>query len=224
MANSKATPQLGALTLVLLVRNYRSQMIALLARNGVAVNAKSSEQQIANLMANLLKVSKSYFKDLSDFLTNPAVTKVLADGIATVSQTAQYLKASGNGYMNYEGEEYDDAYFEEEPIDPALPVPSNTPKKGFWSDLNFGEILKGGMNLFGNYTKSQSDAEIARQRAIVAQAGGGKVVLDPTKGEEVDPNDKPDTGLGTTTIVVLSFVGVALLGTVIYFIARPKKS
>ena len=59
MANLKPTAQMGALTLVFLVKQYRSQMIALLVKNGIVVNNNTSDEQVAKLMANLLKVSKS---------------------------------------------------------------------------------------------------------------------------------------------------------------------
>ena len=87
MANTKPTAQTGALTLVLLVKFYRSQMIALLVKNGIVVNNNATDQKISTLMADLLKVSKSYFKDLNDFITNPNVVQRLAGGI---QQTAQY--------------------------------------------------------------------------------------------------------------------------------------
>jgi hypothetical protein len=77
-------------------------MIALLLKNGVVVKNNASDQEIAMLMANLLKVSKSYFNDLNKFIMNPSVTQVV---VGQINQTAQYLKMSGNGYMNYEGED-----------------------------------------------------------------------------------------------------------------------
>lgn len=225
MAKSQPTAQTGALTLVLLVKLYRNQMIALLVKNGIVVNNNASDQQIATLMANLLKISKSFFKDLNDFISNPTVAQNIAGGI---EQTAQYSKMSGNGYMKAEGEDNPDGTDTPTNSDPVLAstaVTPTPPKKGFFSGLNLSELLTGGMSLFGNYTKAQSDAEIARQHALVAQAqaGGGAVVLDPTTGQQVDPNKKPDAGMSTTTIVVLSLVGVALLATVVYFVAKQKK-
>ena len=56
--------QTGAFTLMILVKNYRSQMIALLLKNGVAVPSGASDKQIINMMASLLKISKSFYKDI----------------------------------------------------------------------------------------------------------------------------------------------------------------
>jgi hypothetical protein len=234
MANTKPTAQTGALTLVLLVKFYRSQMIALLVKNGIVVNNNATDQQISSMMANLLKVSKSYFKDLNDFISNPTVVQRLGGGI---QQTVEYSNMSGSAYMNYEGEDNPDGTDTPTNSDPALPTPTGStsstsattpPKAGFFSNLNLADLIKGGMNLFGNYTKAQSDAEIARQHAIVAQAqaGGGAVTIDPTTGQATTTtsNDKTkDTKMSTTTIVLLSLVGVAVLGAVIYFATKAKK-
>lgn len=216
MANLKPTAQTGALTLVLLVKMYRSQMIALLVKNGIVVNDNASDEQITSLMTNLLKVSKSFSEDLNNFITNPAVAEALMGGM---EQTAQYFQMSGSGYMNSTGgaDGFTDTG-EPAPADPALPAPT---KRGFFSDLNLGDLLTKGIGLFGEYSKGKSDAEIAKAHATVATAGLGAGTGTGT-GTGTGSNDGADTGMSTTTIVVLSFVGVALLGTVIYLIARPK--
>ena len=211
----------GAMTLVLLVKYYKSQMVALLLKNGVTVPNGASDQQIATLMANLLKVSKSFFTDLNNFIQNPKVLQVVA---GEFQQNAQYFRASGY-YNNTGDEEYDfDEYYNEE--DPALPTPTGTtPKKGssgFFSGLNLGNLIKDGLDAFGKYDKNKTDREIAD-----ARAKAGLPVL--TEEEMVVERDKvikgktPDTKISTTTIVVLSLVGVAVLGTIIYFVARPKQ-
>ena len=245
MANLKPTAQMGALTLVFLVKQYRSQMIALLVKNGIVVNNNTSDEQVAKLMANLLKVSKSYVTDLQNFITNPSVSKVIGNEI---SKTAQYFKMSGNGYLNADNAEdtsNQDAMMNElenPPVDPVVgtpvttntpPVTTNTPPAssggGFFGGLNLADILKQGVNLFGQYTKGQSDAEIAKQHALVEQAkaeavkAGSQTYIDPTTGQKFNVNDGAKTGTSTTTIVIISVVGVALLGTIIYFVTRPKK-
>lgn len=228
MTNSKPNAQTGALTLVLLVKLYRNQMISLLVKNGVLVPENASEQQITTLMANLLKVSKSFSQDLSNFISNPSVANMITSGI---QQTAQYSNMSGKGYMNSTGGE--DGFTdtgESAPVDPVLDS-ANTgtatpPKKGFFSDFNLSDFLNSSMKLFGDYTKGKSDEKIAEARVLVeqAKAQGKEYFTDPTTGEKVKINDdKPKDGLSTTTIVVLSLVGVALLGTVVFFALRPKK-
>ena len=205
----------GAMTLVLLVKYYKSQMIALLLKNGVTVPNGASDQQIATLMANLLKVSKSFFTDLNNFIQNPKVLQVVA---GEFQQNAQYFRASG--YYNNTGDEYD-----EEEDDPALPTPTGTtPKKGgFLSGLNLGNLIKDGLDAFGKYDKNKTDREIADARARAGLPALTPEELVEEKEKVTKEKDKSKDGLSTTTIVVLSLVGVAVLGTIIYFVARPKQ-
>lgn len=231
--NIQPTIETGAMTLVLLVNNYRSQMIALLLKNGVAVPDGYSSQQIASLMANLLKVSKSFFTDLNTFIQNPKVMQILTDGM---NENAQYFKASGSGfagkkqgnaqylrasgYMNSTGGEDG---FTDTGV-PAPSVPSVTPvKTGFLANLNLGNLLSQGLGAFGQYDKNKTDRAIAE-----AQASFGGYTPSGTKtgtGTDTDTKEEkaPDAGLSTTLVVVLGLVGIAVLGTVIYFVARPKK-
>lgn len=218
--NNQLSIKTGAMTLVLLVKNYKSQMVALLLKNGVTVPNGASDQQIASLMANLLKVSKSFFTDLNNFIQNPNVMKVVA---GEFQQNAQYFRASG--YYNGEGDD-DDAYYDEEYYeeDPALPTPTGTtPKKGgFFSGLNLGDIFKDGLDAFSKYDKNKTDREIADARAKAGlPAFTPKELVE--ERERVNNDKNPDTKISTTTIVVLSLVGVAVLGTIIYFVTRPKQ-
>ena len=225
MTNLQPTAQTGALTLVLLVKRYRSQMIALLVKNGIVVNDNASDEQITALMSNLLKVSKSYSQDLTDFITNPSVADALLDDM---TQTAQYFQMSGDDFFNFTKGEVPPLVltnsagkpYGSSTTDPALPKPSGTePKKGFLEGFNLPDFLNQSMTLFGQVTQAKSDADVANAHAVVATAGAGTGA-----GTGAKNNDKPkEEGLSTTTIVVLSLVGVGLLGTIIYFVTRPKK-
>ena len=213
----KPSIQTGAMTLVLLVNNYRSQMIALLLKNGVTVPNNASSQQIASLMANLLKVSKSFFKDLNNFIQNPKVTQTLAGGL---TQTAQYFRASGS---NFAGQREGNAqYFRVTSTDDDTETTTTPPKKGgFFSDLKLGDLISKGLEAFGSYDTNQTNRAIADARA----KAGLPVLTEDELVEEKEKieKDKTKDGLSTTTIVVLSLVGVAVLGTIIYFVARPKE-
>ena len=215
--NIQPTIETGAMTLVLLVKNYRSQMIALLLKNGITVPNGASSQQIASLMANLLKFSKSFAMDLQKFISNPKVIEVLAGGF---SENAEYFRASG-----FAGRQEGNAqYFRVTSTDDDTETTSTPPKTGFFSGLNLGNILKDGLNLFGQLDKNKTDREIANAQAQVGANVGGNTNVNTggnTGGGGKD--DDPDTKMSTTTIVILSLVGVAVLGTIIYFVARPKE-
>lgn len=226
----KPTVETGAMTLVLLVQKYRSQMIALLLKNGITVPSGASVQQIATIMANLLKISKSFAKDLNNFIQNPKVLESLMDGL----QSAEYFRASGfagkqegnaqyfraSGYLNNTGEEDED---------PVLSSASSSGSTGgFWSGLNLGGLLSQGLDAFGKLDKNKTDREIAKARAKAGQISistddtdtGGSTSGGTGSGGKKSPDDE---GISTTTIVVLSLVGIAVVGTIIYFVARPKE-
>jgi len=220
--NNQLSIKTGAMTLVLLVKNYKSQMVALLLKNGVTVPNGASDQQIASLMANLLKVSKSFFTDLNNFIQNPNVMKVVA---GEFQQNAQYFRASGyynkTGDEDYESEFYDDEYYNEDPVLPNSKGKTPT-KGGFFSGLNLGDIFKDGLEAFSKYDKNKTDREIADARAKAGLPAFTPQELAEER-ERVNSDKNPDTKISTTTIVVLSLVGVAVLGTIIYFVTRPKQ-
>lgn len=215
--------QTGAFTLMILVKNYRSQMIALLLKNGVAVPSGASDKQIIDMMASLLKISKSFYKDIMLFLQNPKVINSIAGDL---SQNAQYFRADGfagkrtgnaqyfraDGFMSSDGGE-----------DGFTDTSQNPPKKaGFLSGLNLADILKDGLSAFTALDKNKTDRAIAEARA---KAGLPPLVEETFVDEDgvVKKKESPDDeGISTTTIVVLSLVGIAVIGTIIYFVTRPK--
>jgi hypothetical protein len=239
----KPTIETGAMTLVLLVKYYKSQMIALLLKNGVIVPNGASDQQIAMLMANLLKVSKSFFVDLNNFIQNPKVIETLAGGMM---QTAEYFRMSGKGYMNAFGDfgdvpdsiNYQSQYgldlSSSTPTTTSTSTTSTTPassgtptKSGFFSNLNFGSLFSQALGAFGQFNTNQSNVAIANAHAQSQQAGGNVGSNagsgGGTGGNTGSDGTPPKSGTSTVTVVVLSLVGVAVLGTIIYFVAKPKQ-
>lgn len=220
MANSNPTAQTGALTLALLVKSYKSQMIALLVKNGIVVDSNASDEQVLTSMSNLLKVSKSYFQDLNNFITNPAVANVIANGF---EQTAQYLKMTGDGYMNFSSSTtkgFLDYSVPDSPFSKNTSTGTQASEEpSFWKNLlsNVPNYLSDGIKLLGTVSTNKANTVIADSQAIIAQSG---VSVDPNTGKKVNPKDE---GMSTTSIVLLSLLGVSLLGGLIYFVVRAKK-
>jgi hypothetical protein len=227
--NVQVNPEMGALTLVLLVNMYRNQMINLLVKNGVVVNDEMSDEQIAILMGNLLKVSKSFYNDLTAFLSNPKVIEKLAGGIDGM---AEYFKMTGSGYLNIYGNNtpfpstinYQSQYGLNlnSGSTPTNTSNKTTEKKRFFDDLNFGDLFNKGLNAFLTFDTNKANTKIAGYQSQIAQAGGYVPNINFPNQGNTNPNDKPKSGTSTTTIVVLSLLGVAVIGTIIYFVTRPK--
>jgi hypothetical protein len=226
--------QTGAFTLMLLVQNYRSQMVALLLKNGITVPSGASDKQIVQIMVNLLKISKSFYKDIMLFLKNPKVINNIggafsqnaeyfrADGFAGKKQgNAQYFRA--DGFMNYTGDKFGIPDFSTNPNIDNEDEDTDTPKKGgFWSNLNLGDLLTKGVDTLVTLDKNKTDRAIADARA---KAGLPPLVEETYVDEDgvVKKKTPDDEKMSTTTIVVLSLVGIAVIGTIIYFVTRPKK-
>lgn len=236
MANSNndnaSKIQLASLTLILLVKYFRSQMISLLVRNGVFVTDRTTNEQIIKLMTTLLKVSKSFNIDLNNFLQNPKVLEVLAKDMQgnaefyKTSGNAQYFRMSGNRFLNItEEQELDDidAYWDSK-------VTEEDEKKeesgsSWWSSIkeNLGTYIGDGIKLVGALDTNRTNRDIANARAKIAQAESeGKTFTPKEKQDILDGKVKDDKGVSVTTIVVLSLVGVVTLGTIIFLATRSK--
>jgi hypothetical protein len=235
MAQMNSTPkpsvETGAFTVVLLARLYRSQMTALLLRNGIAVPEGATDQDLAFTIAELLKVSRSFNRDILLFLSNPAVAKTIAEAL---SGNAQYFRMSGSGFMNAGGF-----------VAPTSPLPmsvldnqqigidlgttdtgATTATEGDdepkWYDSiknNLGNYLSDTVKLFGQLDTNKTQREIARSQSTIAmyqaQAGGGSTTSTLGGTPQKD-------GMSTTTIVLVSVVGLVLIGGLFYMLSRPK--
>jgi hypothetical protein len=192
---------------------YTHGKLQKIVKNGIVVNNNASEEQITSLMVNLLKVSKSYFEDLNNFITNPSVVEALSGGI---QESAQYYSSNGD--------DDDDifAYYEEEdPVTESAIVPTTKAGGSWFTSIkeNLGGYLSDGIKLITQMDKNKADVKIAEARVKIAQAGGGSVNVN----DEKEGNTPPVKKTSTTTIVVVSIVGVAVIGAIIYFVTRPKK-
>jgi hypothetical protein len=221
----KPTGEMGALTLVLLVNMYRNQMVSLLLKNGVAVENNATDEQVALLMGNLLRVSKSFYNDLNAFLSNPSVAEKIAFAI---QNTADYLQMSGSKYMNVFGDNeipsgigFQSQYgLNLGNVSTSDSTQSTDTKKSFWSNLNLGDLFSKSLSGFLAYDTNKANTKIAGYQAQIAQAGGFVPNINVPKNGGTK-EDEPKSN--TTLIVVLSLVGVALIGTIVYFVAKAKK-
>ena len=237
MANSKKggkpTVKTGAMTLVMLVNLYRSQMVALLLKNGVAVPQGASNQSIAMLMASLLKVSTSFVKDLNNFIANPSV---LANIAGRLEQTAQYFRMSGKPFMNFGDDPYDYSvpdsvgYQSEYGLDLSTDSSTTGSTTGsgsgdsWWTGIkaNLGNYISDGIALLGTISTNNANVSIANSQQTIATAGTGGTGAGAGSGGSGGKTPPTDEGMSTTTVVLLSLGGIAVIGLVIYLATRPK--
>jgi len=199
---------LGASVIIYVVRNFRSQVVALLLRNGVIVPSGSTDVQVAQLVTELLKVSKSFNTEFMKLLA----TQEVASGFASM-----------DGYSNVGGSFVGDSAFgyksQFASTDFLTPPKSgttttDTPKK---SGFDWGKVVEGlqfGVTSYLQADKNKTDRALAdasttnSTNAIILAQGGGAGAGIPPKSSN------------TVLYVVLGLVGVGLLGTVVYFATK----
>jgi len=190
---------LGAYGIMYVVKNRKSEVLALLLKNGVVVPSNASDMVIALAVTNLLKVSKSFYVEFSKLLINEDNVKSMS-----VNMSGSYANVGG-----------DSQYFDPSVFQGGTPINSttSTTPKSSPSWLNQGLNLlqtgfQGYLQLDDNKTKrALADASV--------QISNDEIV----KGENTPP---PPKGLSTGAIVGLSVLGVTVVGLVIYLIVKKK--
>lgn len=200
---------LGANILIYVVRNFRSQVVALLLRNGVIVPSGSTDVQVAQLVTELLKVSKSFNADFMKLLA----TQEVATGFAS----------SFDGYFNYDGFDtkdplgYKSQFSTTDFLNPPKSGTTKTTDTTKKSNFDFGKLFEGlqfGINSYLQVDKNKTDRALANasvqtsQNQLLISQGSGTGAGIPPKGSN------------TVLYVVLGLVGVGLLGTVVYFATK----
>ena len=219
----------GASVVVLLVKYYRQKMVALLRRNGVNVPDRASDNDIIMLVTATLKSSNSFRKDVKKFVSNPRVLASLFSQFKNFTddskffgftEEADYFKFTEeaeyfrmDGYKNATGivPNFSTNQFG---LDFTTPTNTTTSKdatkeKGsFWSKAF--DFVNKGIDTFVTLDTNKTNRAIADSQTKINE-GGGELNLPPkeTKGN-------------TTTYVILGIVGVALVGTLIYFVSKKR--
>jgi hypothetical protein len=205
---------LGANILLNVVHNNKSEVLALLLRNGVVAPSGSSDVQVAQLVTDLLKKSKTFYAEFMAFLANPS--------------TLEGLTSSMNGYANVGGEGVGYTFgtggfygstdpkplaFDPKKFTATTKTDSKTSQGFDWGKVYEG--LQFGVNSYLQADKNKTDRALANasvansQNAILAGQGG-----------TLDGNKKG--GSNTALWVVLAIVGVAVVGGGIYFATKKK--
>jgi hypothetical protein len=203
---------LGASVLIYVVRNFRSKVVALLLRNGVVVPTGSTDVQVAQLVTELLKVSKSFNADFMKLLATPEV----ASGFASMDGYFNFNDAFDSS-LGYKSQFATTDFLTKTPASDMAnnAIKSNTTKAGGGFDWN--KVISGvqfGVTSYLQADKNKTDRALAdasvktsQNQVVLSQSGGTGGVT--TTG-----------GSNTVLWVVLGVVGVGLVGTVVYFATK----
>lgn len=206
---------LGAYGIMYVIKTKRSQVVALLLKNGVVAPSNASDMQIALLVTDLLKVSKSFYNEFSTLLVNKDVIYGMS-----ANMSGSYSNMSGS-YSNVDGNSEFCNNSENKVSSPTsykllcgdsttTTTPKDTTPTPNWINKGLGllqEGFKGYLQLDENKTKRElADASV-------------KISSDEVITKE---DALPSTGLSTGAIVGISLLGVTVVGLVVYFIIKKK--
>jgi hypothetical protein len=199
-----ANTNLGAYGLMYVVKNNKSDVLALLLKNGVVVPSNASDITIALAVTNLSKVSKSFYNEFSKLLVNPDVYNGMS-----ANMSGEFFNVGG---FQAPKTNFNDKIFPQ--YGTSTSTNTSTPIKDAKSGNN-SDLLNKGLGLlqigFEGFLKLD-DNKTKRQLADAS------VII--TKDENKDEDE--DKGMSTGAIVGLSLLGVAIVGLVVYLIVKKK--
>ena len=212
---------LGANVIMYVVHNFRSKVVALLLRNGVLVPSNANDIQVAQLVTELLKVSKSFNSDFMKLLA----TKEVAGGFA--SSFSGYSNAGGS-FVGDTSLGYHSQFSTTDFLNPKTPVSNavnnaidSTTQKSTGSGFDWNKLISGvqfGVTSYLQADKNKTDRALAdasiqtsQNQVLLSQGGGASTGVGANK-----------TGSNTVLWVILGLVGVAGIVTAIYFANKKK--
>jgi hypothetical protein len=192
---------LGAYGIMYVIQNKKSQVYALLLKNGVVIPNNASDIQIALLVTNLLKVSKSFYKEFSSLLLSQDVVTGM-----TSNMSGSYAYAGGQVDPAFDFSIFNTGGT---PTNTTTNTPSKTTSSApSW--LNKGlSLLETGFQGYLQLDDNKTKRELADASVKISE-----------EKEEVPP---PPKGLSTGAVVGISLLGVTVVGLVIYLIVKNKK-
>lgn len=191
---------LGAYGIMYVIKNKKNEVISLLLKNGVAIPSNATNLQIGVIVTDLLKSSKSFYKDFSKLLINQ-------DTIVSMSSNM-----SGT-YSNVEGIDFSQYQIDPSPFSSS--TTANTSKSSTTPKTSF---INQGLNILQTAFQGYLQLDDNKTKRALADASVKISDDDATKEENKLPSKKMSTG----AIIGLSLLGVAVIGTITYFIIKKQ--
>lgn len=196
---------LGAYGIMYVVQKKKSKVIALLLKNGVVVPSNATDIQIALLVTNLLKVSKSFYRDFSALLLSQDVIFGMSSNMSGSYSNAGGVVDPVFDFSIFTGGNSTTTTTTPKPTTTATNTSSTS-----WLNQGLGLLqtgFQGYLQLDDNKTKrALADASV-------------KISTDEVTKKDDTP---PPTKLSTGAIVGISLLGVTVVGLVVYLIIKNK--
>jgi len=187
------------------IENKKNEVISLLLKNGVAIPSNATNLQIGVIVTNLLKSSKSFYKDFSKLLLNQ-------DTIVGMSSNMSGSYSNAVGMFDYSNYVIDDSLFYPSKPSTSTTTSTTSVSSSKPSAINKGlELLQIGFQGYLQLDDNKTKRELA----------SASVKISKDKANEND-DTPPSKGLGTGAIIGLSVLGIAVVGTIAYFIIKKQ--
>jgi hypothetical protein len=214
-----ANPNIGATSVMFVVMKKRAELLALLTKNGVKYPANATDMQLAMIVTNLLKISKSFRMEFEKLLTEQDVIVGIFSGM-------------DGAYSNFtfETTTFDPNVFA--PKTNTLTIPKTKPynlnlqKSTFTqpkekSKFNLGsalELLQTGFTGYLALDENKTQKALAEASVKIKESDVklGELGILP------DGNLPKKDGLSTGTIIGISIAGILVIGVGIYFAMKNK--
>jgi hypothetical protein len=214
----KSKSDLGAFIVMYAVKNKKGDVIALLLKNGVVVPSNSNDMQVALVVTEMLKNSKSFEKDFTKLVQSEDVVSGLTSNMSGLYSNMGGYSYMGGAYSNVNGFTYDSSFDPTDPLFKSLSsqVPTTTPKQTSTTTSSsdkisgFEKYLLLGQGLFSDYTKmKENEAKV--------KLADASIELEKLQSQSGNSGANNGAGFNATPIyVVLGLVGIGLLGFLTY--------
>ena len=200
---------LGAYGIMYVVQNKKNEVLSLLLKNGVVVPSNATDIQVAFVVTNLLKISNSFYNEFSELLLDEETVNAVFSNMS-----GSYANAGGNADFcgNTSNKESSPSSYKLLCGDSSATTSTNSNTSTKSSLLNQGlSLLQTGFQGFLQLDDNKTKRELANASV--------KISDDEVKKEELTPTKE---GLSTGAIVGISVLGIAVVGLVVYLIAKKR--
>jgi hypothetical protein len=195
--------ELGAIIILNIAKNNRPEVNALLLRNGVSLPNEASDLQVAQVLTELLKKSKTFKNEFLKLVENSQVLNEFSNVDGKIDFSQYNVPNTFNGTVK-------PLYANTLTSSIKTPEATKSSGTGFTLDKGLG-VFSQALNGFLQYNQNLTDQKLAE--ASIAQSN--------SSGGNVNPDDGKGMGTGMTVLLIL--LGLGAVGGGIWFYMKNKK-
>ena len=211
----------GAQVLLQTIKLKRKEVISLLLKYGVVIDSNASDLEIAKAVTDLCRTSKSFYNAFMQLMVDKKVVQTIYSSMDGYSNAGGSLYTPTNFNIGNTTTSTTDSFCEK-PENKSLGLCSGTSgattsttstsgNKGSSKWLTEGlNVLQTAFNGYLQLDDNKTKRELANASVVVAQSGG-----------MVNQNTPPPSS-NTTLYVVLGFLGVSVIGLLVYLATKKK--